>query len=175
MEVAEADPDTSWAVGFLDECWWSRLALPTLSSFSEEGKPLRLIQQSLAKDDPEPKAVCCYGLYLPQIGDTWLRFVDGRPISSITTRFLEWSSARSSKLLARRSWSPHLGQRFLARLQRGQTVARKTQPQSQGERRRGEDRELSSAQTESVAERHRAQVGTRQAQGRRTRRSFGSL
>ncbi len=52
---------------------------------------MRLIQQSLAKDDPEPKAISCYGLYLPQIGDTWLRFVDGRPISSITTQFLEWS------------------------------------------------------------------------------------
>jgi transposase len=90
MEVAAANPDT-WAVGFLDECWWSRVALPTLGSFSEEGKPLRLIQQSVAKDDPEPKAISCYGLYLPEIGDTWLRFVDGRPISSITTQFLEWS------------------------------------------------------------------------------------
>jgi hypothetical protein len=42
MEVAAANPET-WAVGFLDECWWSRVALPTLSSFSEEGKPMRLI------------------------------------------------------------------------------------------------------------------------------------
>ena len=91
MEVAAANPDPEWAVGFLDECWWSRVALPTLGSFSEEGKPLRLIQQSVAKDDPEPKAISCYGLYLPEIGDTWLRFVDGRPISSITTQFLEWS------------------------------------------------------------------------------------
>ena len=90
MEVAAANPKT-WAVGFLEECWWSRVALPTLSSFSEEGKPLRLIQQSVAKDDPEPKAISCYGLYLPEIGDPWLRFVDGRPISSITTQFLEWS------------------------------------------------------------------------------------
>jgi transposase len=60
-------------------------------SFCEDGKPMRLIQRSVAKDDPEPKAISCYGLYLPQIGDTWLRFVDGRPISSITTQFLEWS------------------------------------------------------------------------------------
>jgi DDE superfamily endonuclease len=90
MEVAGANPDT-WAVGFLDECWWSRVALPALSSWAEEGKPLRLIQRSVAKDDPEPKAISCYGLYLPQIGDTWLRFVDGRPVSSITTQFLRWS------------------------------------------------------------------------------------
>jgi DDE superfamily endonuclease len=90
MEVAKANPET-WAVGFLDECWWSRVALPTLSSFSEEGEPLRLTQRSVAKDDPEPKAISCYGLYVPEIGHTWLRFVDGRPISSITTQFLEWS------------------------------------------------------------------------------------
>jgi hypothetical protein len=43
---------------------------------------------------PEPKAVSCYGLYLPEIDETWLRFVDGRPVSSITTRFLEWSSEK---------------------------------------------------------------------------------
>ncbi len=88
--MAMAEADTSWAVGFEDECWWSRLALPTLSSWAEEGKPLRLIQQSVATNDPEPKAVSCYGLYLPELGDTWLRFVDGRPVSSITTRFLGW-------------------------------------------------------------------------------------
>jgi hypothetical protein len=90
MEVAKANPET-WAVGFLDECWWSRVALPTLSSWAEEGEPLRLTQRSVAKDDPEPKAISCYGLYVPEIGHTWLRFVDGRPISSITMRFLEWS------------------------------------------------------------------------------------
>jgi hypothetical protein len=93
MEVAEANPDTSWAVGFLDECWWSRVALPTLNAFSEEGKPPRLTQRSVAKDDPSEatKAISCYGLYLPALDRTWIRFVDGRPVSSITTRFLEWS------------------------------------------------------------------------------------
>jgi hypothetical protein len=95
MEVAGANPET-WAVGFLDECWWSRIALPTLSSWSEEGDPLRLVQRSVAKDDPSEatKAISCYGLYLPQIGDTWLRFVDGRPVSSITTQFLQWCAER---------------------------------------------------------------------------------
>lgn len=90
MEVSEANPQ--WATGFCDECWWSREALPTLSSWSEEGSPLRLLQRSVAKDDPEPKAISCYGLYLPELdGKTWLRFVDGRPVSSITTQFLSWS------------------------------------------------------------------------------------
>lgn len=71
MEVAEANPE--WAVGFEDECWWSRLARPTLSSWAEEGKPMRLVQQPVAKDDPDPKAISCYGLYLPKLGETWLQ------------------------------------------------------------------------------------------------------
>ena len=96
MEVAEANPE--WAVGFEDECWWSRLALPTLSSFSEEGKPLRLVQQSVAKDDPDPKAISCYGLYLPEFDQTWLRFVDGRPVSGITTQFLSWCVERLEEI-----------------------------------------------------------------------------
>jgi hypothetical protein len=89
MNVAEADPE--WAVGFEDECWWSRLALPALSSWAEEGKPLRLTQHtSVAKDDPDPKAISCYGLYVPEFDQMWPRFVDGRPVSGITTRFLQW-------------------------------------------------------------------------------------
>src|SRR5215204_809172 len=46
MAIAEADPET-WAVGFEDECWWSRVALPTLNAWGEGGKPLRLIQRSV--------------------------------------------------------------------------------------------------------------------------------
>jgi hypothetical protein len=96
MDVAVASHE--WAIGFEDECWWSRLALPTLSSWAEEGKPMHLIQQSVAKDDPEPKAISCYGLYLQEFGDTWLRFVDGRPVSSITTQFLSWSCQKLEAL-----------------------------------------------------------------------------
>jgi hypothetical protein len=89
MEIASANPE--WAIGFEDECWWSRVVLPTLSAWGADGEPLRLIQRSVAKEDPEPKAISCYGLYLPEMDEMWLRFVDGRPVSSITTRFLEWS------------------------------------------------------------------------------------
>jgi DDE superfamily endonuclease len=56
-------------------------------------------QQSVAKDDPEPKAVSCYGLYLPGLDEErWLRFVDGRPVSSITTRFLRWCAEKLEEL-----------------------------------------------------------------------------
>ena len=80
MEISASDPE--WAVGFEDECWWSRLALPTLNSWTDEGKPMRLVQKSVAKDDPDPKAISCYGLYVPELDQMWIRFVDGRAVSS---------------------------------------------------------------------------------------------
>jgi transposase len=79
-------------VGFEDETWWSRVALPSLRTWREDGKPSRLVQHSVAKDDPDPKAVSCYGLYVPEFKQTWLRFVEGRPVSGITTRFISWCS-----------------------------------------------------------------------------------
>ena len=86
-------------MGFEDEVWWSRVALPSMHAWSEDGEPSRLYQQSVAKDDPDPKAISCYGLYLlsealGDDGEMWLRFVDGRPVSGITTRFLAWCSQR---------------------------------------------------------------------------------
>jgi hypothetical protein len=56
MRMAANHPD-SWAVGFCEETWWSRLALPSLHSWSKKGEPLRLVEQSLEKDDlrvPKP-------------------------------------------------------------------------------------------------------------------------
>jgi DDE superfamily endonuclease len=88
MHLAEDKLD--WVVGFEDECWWSRVRQPNLHSFGEAGEPLRLVEQSLEKDDPDPKAISCYGLYMPELKQSWLRFVDDRPVSSITTRFLQW-------------------------------------------------------------------------------------
>jgi hypothetical protein len=77
-------------LGFGDETWWSRLAQPALHSWTNE--PLRLLEPSVAKDDPDPKALACYGLLLrsadAQPEEVWLRFVDGRPVSAITTQFL---------------------------------------------------------------------------------------
>ena len=61
-----------------------------MRSWAEAGDPVRLLQKEPKKDDPEPKALSCYGLYLPELKETWLRFVDGRPVSTITTQFLGW-------------------------------------------------------------------------------------
>lgn len=88
----------AWALGFEDEVWWSRLARPALHTWAEADRPLRLVEQAVAKDDPEPKALACYGLLIrwwerpdrPPHEEAWLRFVDGRPVSGITTQFLAW-------------------------------------------------------------------------------------
>src|SRR5215210_1828936 len=98
-----AENNEGWAVGFCEECWWSRLALPSLNSWAQAGKPMRLIQQSLEKDDPDPKAISCYGLYVPELEKMWLRFVDGRPVSSVTTQFLRWC-CQKLEVAGKRVW-----------------------------------------------------------------------
>ena len=84
-------------MGYEDETWWSRVARPALHAWSD-GDPPRLVEQTVPRDDPDPKAVACYGLLLRQ--DTaslagedealWLRFVEGRPVSALTIQFLAW-------------------------------------------------------------------------------------
>jgi transposase len=81
-------------LGFEDETWFSRFERPALRSWSDATKPIRLLEKEAKKDDPEPKALSCYGLYLPELKETWLRFVDGRPVSSITTQVLSWCCHR---------------------------------------------------------------------------------
>ena len=60
-----------------------------MHSWAEASHPVHLLQKVPRKDDPDPKALSCHGLYLPELAQTWIRFVDGRPVSSITTLFLE--------------------------------------------------------------------------------------
>jgi hypothetical protein len=172
MSLAGEDPD--WVAGFCDECWWSRVAQPSLHSFSEEGKPMRLVEQSVAKDDPDPKAISCYGLYVPELKETWLRFVDARPVSAITTQFLEWccrkleAVGKKALVLIWDNASWHISREVKCWIG-GQVLDRISQPGSQEERWRswGEDSHLSATQEEPVAQRHRAQMDPRQTQGGR--------
>lgn len=118
IRLAESRPD--WAVGFEDEVWWSRFEHPPMRTWVADGKPLRLIEReeerSVAEagdtgegaapgSKPEPKALACYGLYLHSRGEggdprkrVWLRFVDGRPVSGITCRYLEWCCGKLEAL-----------------------------------------------------------------------------
>jgi hypothetical protein len=83
----------SWALGFEDETWWSRVAPPALHAWAPHKCPLQLIEQTVRTDDPDPKALACYGVLVRTTDiaeEVWLRFVDGRPVSALTTSFLDW-------------------------------------------------------------------------------------
>ena len=94
--IAWASQQPDWATGFLDEVWWSRFALPRVHAWQSQGHPVRLVEQSWQKGDPDPKALACYGVLWqkgspeePDRSEIWLRFVTGRPVSAITIEFLE--------------------------------------------------------------------------------------
>lgn len=81
--------------------WWSRLARPALHSWADADQPLRLVEQTVAKEDPDPKALACYGLLVRSAAPTggwedqaWLRFVAERPVSARTIEFLAWCCAK---------------------------------------------------------------------------------
>jgi hypothetical protein len=76
-------------LGFQDECWWSRLAQPSLHAWTADD-PLRLQELAVCKEDPDPKALACYGLLRYDTGGMLLRFVDGRPVSQVSVDFLGW-------------------------------------------------------------------------------------
>jgi hypothetical protein len=76
-----------------------------MHAWADEGKPLRLVEQDVPKDDPDPKALACYGLLVRWATDqgcsheeAWLRFVNGRPVSGLTIAFLEWSCQKLEAL-----------------------------------------------------------------------------
>ncbi len=98
MTWASQEPQAlTWAIGFLDEVWWSRFALPAASAWQDPEEPLHFVEQRWQKADPDAKALACYGVLwqrgpadAPIRDQMSVRFVDGRPVSDITTQFLDW-------------------------------------------------------------------------------------
>jgi len=95
--IALAERHPEYALGFQDEVWWSRVTQPTMHAWADADCELRLVEQTAPKDDPDRKALACYGLLVscPAAPETlpeqvWLRFVEDRPISAVTTQFLAW-------------------------------------------------------------------------------------
>lgn len=95
--IAWCSQQANWAIGFLDEVWWSRFALPRMHAWQDEDHAVHLVEQSWKKGDPDPKALACYGILWqrgpaeePIRDQMSLRFVTGRPVSDITTQFLQW-------------------------------------------------------------------------------------
>jgi transposase InsO family protein len=102
--IAWTSQQPGWAIGFLDEVWWSRFALPRLYAWQSEERPACLVEQAWKKGDPDPKALACYGVLWqggppddPARDEVWLRFVTGRPVSDITIQFLDWCCTHLQK------------------------------------------------------------------------------
>jgi hypothetical protein len=154
-----------WVVGFEEEVWWSRLAQPNRQTWTDD-KPLRLLQKEADRHDPQPKAVACYGLLRADTQGMLLRFVDGRPVSTVTTQCLEWltdrlaAEGKTALLLVWDNASWHVSQAV-----RRWRKAHKRRGQAG---RRLSHRGVPLAQQESLAASHRAQRGAWQAGHGRT-------
>lgn len=103
IRLAEGHPD--WLLGFEDEVWLSRLARPSLHVWQDEEQAIRLVEQTVAREDSDPKAIACFGLLARYRTEThrraeamWLRFVDGRPVSAVTIDFLRWCADQAAAL-----------------------------------------------------------------------------
>ena len=128
---------------------------------------LRLVELSLSKKDPDPKALCCYGLLRDDTRKVMLRFVDGRPVSSVTISYLQWVcerlSAEGKRVLVmvwdNASW--HVSREVRAWLrEHNRAVLAQRRRGERGERREwGTDYSLLAAVQESLAQPHRAEVG----------------
>jgi hypothetical protein len=82
-------------VGFADEVWWSRVALPALRAYTPAAPSLHLVEHRVPADDPDPKALACSGVSLRQRDqpawphdEVWVRFVEKRPISALSEAFV---------------------------------------------------------------------------------------
>ena len=69
--------------------WFSRLAQPQLRTWTPHS-PLPLLVKETDTKDPDPTAIACYGVLRADNGQMLLRFVEGRPVSHVTTQFLQW-------------------------------------------------------------------------------------
>jgi hypothetical protein len=92
IRLAATHPD--WVLGYQDETWWSRLALPASRARAAQDDPLRLVERGVPKGDTDPKALSCYGLSRGGTGGMLLRFVRGRPVSQVTEDYLGWVCER---------------------------------------------------------------------------------
>jgi transposase len=97
--IQQAMTHPTWALGFEDEVWWSRLAQPEQHCWTEAEATQKLQELTPPAADPDPKALACYGLLVrpqPQQEEEqmWLRFVTGRPVSAVTIAFLAWCCAQ---------------------------------------------------------------------------------
>jgi hypothetical protein len=77
-----------WAIGFMDEIWWSRFARPGMHLWSKD-RPVRLVEQTPRKDDPGAQALACYGVWWANAGQLCLELARQQQ----RVRVLIWDNA----------------------------------------------------------------------------------
>jgi hypothetical protein len=87
IAVAAKHPD--WVLGFVDEVWWSRLQRPRMHAWTD-GPPLKIHVLKDDDNDPDPIAICCYGMLRNDATKVVVRFAENRPVSEIAIQFLQW-------------------------------------------------------------------------------------
>jgi DDE superfamily endonuclease len=87
IEVSAKHPD--WVLGFVDEVWWGRLQRPRMQAWAD-GPPMKMHVLKADDWDPDPIAICCYGMLRNDTKKVMLRFAEDRPVGEITALFLEW-------------------------------------------------------------------------------------
>jgi transposase len=118
-------------LGFLDECWWSRLCTPKLHAWAPEERPLRLLEKADQLQKGAPKALACYGLLRQDTGGMLLRFAEGRPVSELTEAFLAWvgeelaAEGKQALLLVWDNAGWHTSQRVRAWIRQHNRVVRR--------------------------------------------------
>jgi hypothetical protein len=87
IAVSAKHPD--WVLGFVDEVWWSRLQRPRMQAWAD-GPPMKMHVLKADDWDPDPIAICCYGILRHDTQRVMLRFAEDRPDGEITALLLEW-------------------------------------------------------------------------------------
>jgi transposase len=83
----QAAENDDWLLFDQDECWFSRFAQPNAFAWAEPGEPLRLIQRTPKRDEPE-KALACFGAVRQDTQETVLYFAAGQPNSELMWLFI---------------------------------------------------------------------------------------
>lgn len=66
------------------------MSQPDRYNWSEKDETLRLQALNRDKNDPDLKSLACYTMFAAESSRVHFRFVSGRPVSPVSTDFLEW-------------------------------------------------------------------------------------
>jgi hypothetical protein len=85
---AQAGSDKGWLLMDQDECWFSRFAQPSMRSWAEKGKELRLVERQPSRNETD-QALACFGAVRQDTGERFLYFAGGQPNSEKTILMLQ--------------------------------------------------------------------------------------